>query len=495
MKNIFCLVLCVLTVLLSDICAYAKQGEKETENEIVVDGNEYDAQEFMQRVIECTKRKETITSVVDVYGNLVDFHYDENGYRTEKITQRGKTLYEYDINGNLVKEILPNGETIDYLYMNKEGVTAIYGLKYQETEYSYIIDNDAIVAGLCDMSGQEVCAYQYDVYGFPIHIYEVSNDGFIEHFDNEGDSFVGCVNSIRYTGDCFDAETKMYCIKEGGYYNTQENSVIGNEYYVDMEELFGDRYQALDAAFRAGNLVEGARISSNDVYQLIYAASQYYEQGLRYYTEDYSSYGDSWYSNFSGGKEYYLVARIIYGENTYTSSDSTMETYLKYNRQGIGWEILNRYLEDDYRYKNGRTLFFSDKSSTTAPSFYSVLTKKSAFTSIGGSNAKGYISTANAAYQEAFWVASCMKVCSNFEQWNAVVPRPTGITSQCYNRGTLSSTSAPNSAWKNVIFPGFATDYTGKKNYAEFTYYSSISKFNILFSYSTESLYIDSVYY
>ena len=273
------------------------------------------------------------------------------------------------------------------------------------------------------------------------------------------------------------------------------HSVIGAEYYVDLEELFGEQYQALDAAYRAGKLEEGARISSNDVYQLIYAASQYYEQGLRYYTEDYSSYGDSWYSNFSGGKEYYLVARIIYGENTYTSSDTTMGMYLKYNRQGIGWEILNRYLEDDYRYKNGRTLFFSDKSSTTVPSFYSVLTKNLAFTSIGGSNAKGYISTANTAYQEAFWIVSCMKVCSNFEQWNAVVPRPTGVTSQCYNRGALSSNSAPNSAWKNVIFPGFTTDYAGKKNYANFVYYGSISKFNIIFSYSTESLFIDSVYY
>lgn len=155
--------------------------------------------------------------------------------------------------------------------------------------------------------------------------------------------------------------------------------------------------------------------------------------------------------------------------------------------------ILNRYLEDLYRYDNGLTLYFSNRNSV--PSFYSVLTKNSAFTSINGNNAKAYISTGNVVYQEAFWIASCMKVCSNFEEWNAIVPRPTGVTSQCYNRGALSSTSAPNSAWKNVIFPGFETDYTGRGNYAGFTHYNIISKFNILFSYSSENLYIDSCYY
>lgn len=169
-----------------------------------------------------------------------------------------------------------------------------------------------------------------------------------------------------------------------------------------------------------------------------------------------------------------------------------MEKVYNYNRQGIGWVILNRYLEDHYRSGNGLKMYFSEGD---ALSFYSVLTKKSAFTTLNGKTAKGYISANNVAYAEAFWIASCMRVCNNFQEWNDVVPRPEGITSQCYFRGALSSASAPNAAWKNVVFPGFATDYAGKGNYAEFQYYDIISRFNIMFSDSRESLYVDSFWY
>lgn len=495
MKKSLCIMMCICIVLSSAISVHAGQIEENVGNTITINGCEYDAQQFMQRVIECTKSREPMAYAVDECGDLIEFRYDDNRHRIKKITSSGEFCFEYDTDGKLVKEILPDGETIDYLYTVKDGLAAIYGLMYQETEYTYITDNDEYIAGLCDMSGREVCIYQYDDYGYPVHIYEASIDGVKEHFDNVNDPFVGCVNPIRYRGDCYDAETKMYCIKEGGYYNTQENKVVGDDYYIDKQELFGDQYQALDTAFRTGYKENGMRISSKDVNYLLYAASQYYEDGLGFYNEDYSEYKDTWYTHFSGGKEYYLAARIIYAENTHKEGDAAKKDYLKYNRQGEGWVIINRYLEDDFRYKNGRSLFFSDKNSTTVPSFYSVLTKPSAFTTINGNDAKGYISTANKAYQEAFWVASCMRVCSNFEEWNAVVPRPTGVTSQCFFKGKLSSASAPNSEWKNVIFPGFATDYTGKVNYKEFTYYNDINEFNILFSHSTENLCIDSVYY
>lgn len=497
LQKIIVSALCIHIALFTEVSVFAEQPETESiENNdiIMIDNRGYTAQDFMQRVMDYTEQGEPINNILDDTGKQVEFTYNERGLRERKITEDGTVFYEYDINNNLLSEELPSGEIVEFLY-DTEG--DVYGLLYQNQKYLFIMDESGYIMGLGDAFGQEICIYQYDDYGYPIHVYEISDKEQFEHFDNEGDSFVGCVNPMRYRGDCFDVETGMYYLKDGGYYDSRNNKVIGADCHIDMQELFGDQYKVLDAAYNAQIMGYGneSRISSNDVYQLVYAASRYYEEGLRYYTEDYSSYGDEWYTNFSGGKEYYLVARIIYAENTNTSTDSTMNSYLKYNRQGIGWEILNRYLEDDYRYRNGHTLFFSNKDLATAPSFYSVLTKKSQFTSIEGGNAKGYISTANTAYQEAFWIASCMKVCNNFEQWNAVVPRPAGITSQCYNRGGLSSSSAPNSGWVNVIFPGFTTNYAGKKSYSEFTYYSNISKFNILFSYSTESLYIDSEYY
>lgn len=503
MKKILCAIMCICIVFFSKISVHAGQTEGQTEEQtkenvesiLTINGCEYNAQQFMQRVIECTKRKAPLASAADQFGNSVEFRYDDDGHRIKKITTGGEFRFEYDADGSLVKEILPDGETIHFSYTIKDGLTAICGLVYQGTGYTYCTDEDGIITGLCDLSGQEVCVYQYDGYGCPVHIYETGADGVKEHYDNTGDSFVGCLNPVRYRGECYDAETKMYCLKEGGYYSTQQNKVVGADCYVDKQELFGDKYQALDAAFRTGYKENGMRTPSVDVYNLTYAAVQYYEGGLGYYTGGYDQNDTSWYTNFSSGNQYYLVARIIYAENKNLSNDSIMELYLNYNRQGVGWEIINRYLEDDYRYKNGKTLYFSNRSQTTVPSFYSVLTKSSAFTSLTGSTAKGPMDSSDKAYQEAFWIASCIRVCSNFQEWDAVVPRPTGVTSQCYNRGGLTDKSKPDTGWKNVVFPGYTTDYTGEADYSTFKYSKNISLFNVLFSYKTEKLFIDSVYY
>lgn len=494
MKKSLGIMMCICLVLSSKLSVRAGQIEENVGNTFTVNGCEYDAQQFMQRVMECTKSGDPMARAVDECGRSIAFRYDDNGNRMKKITPGGEFCFEYDKDGNLVKEMLPDGKTIHFIYAVQDGCTAIYGLTYQKTMYVYDKDKDGNIVGLHEVSGQEVCTYQYDDFGYPIHIYETGNDGVKEHFDNVNDPFVGCVNPIRYRGDCYDAETKMYCIKEGGYYDTRENKVIGDDYYVDEQELFGDQYQALNAAFRAGCKENEMRTSSNDDFlHLEYAALQYYEANLGKHTEAYPATDKTWYTNFSGDKQYFLAARIIFAENTHTNQDVLMEKDLNYNRQGVGWVILNRYLEDVYRYDNGRALYFSDKN--VVPSFYSVLTKSSAFTSLNGYNAKQYASASHAAYREAFWIASCMAVCSNFEEWNAIVPRPTGVTSQCYNRGNLSSSSAPHSTWKNVVFPGFETDHAGKGNYAGFIRYDIISQFNVLFSYSTENLYVDSYWY
>lgn len=133
-------------------------------------------------------------------------------------------------------------------------------------------------------------------------------------------------------------------------------------------------------------------------------------------------------------------------------------------------------------------------SGTTVPTFYTILTRNQAFTSINA-HASDAMDADNVAYQEAFWIASCMSVCETFEEWDAIVPRPAGVTHQCYNRGALSSSSKPQSTWSDVVFPGWYTDYAGASNYSAFPYYNSISKFNVLFSYPSENLYIKSVYY
>lgn len=94
-----------------------------------------------------------------------------------------------------------------------------------------------------------------------------------------------------------------------------------------------------------------------------------------------------------------------------------------------------------------------------------------AFASLASGNAKGkIIPSKNEAYREAFMLACLINVCGSFEEYDTIVPRPVGVTYQCYNKGALNSNSQPNSLWSNVRFPGDLAAFTGKSSYAGFTY-------------------------
>lgn len=439
-----------ISVQALEVDAVDKVGEAQSEDIIVINNQGYNAEEFMDRVISCTKATVPLDSLQDKNGNTVKFEYNEKRQRVKKITENGTTVYVWDDCGNICTEILPNGEVVDYAYGETDGNT-ITELRFRGNVYNYIWDEKGIISGLSDATGQVICLYEYNEFGLPLYVYEVDGNRYIEHRDNDDDDFIGCINSIRYTGNCYDVETSMYCTRCGSYFDPENNEVLGSGCIVDMNELFGDQYDTLALAYENGETTTSARLTSNEIYDLTYAAAP--------------------------------------------EGDPTLETYLRYNRQGVGWEILNRYLEDEYRYSIGKGLFYS-ATGTTVPSFYSVLTKSSAFTSLNGDVAKSEIFVSkDVAYQEAFYIAACMKVCDNFEEWNAIVPRPTGVTHQCYNRGSLGANSKPASNWSDVIFPGWSTDYTGASNYSKFAYYSQINSFNVLFSYPSEDLWIKKVYY
>ena len=460
---------------------------------ITIDGNDFNAQEFMNRVLEYTIESDPIKSMNTEDGSVINFEYNDKRQRSKKITEEGCITYTYDNAGNLKSELLPNGKYIEYSYSIKDVNEVADSISYQNNTYYFIVNDEGIITGLLDNNNQIVCEYVYDKNCLTEHIYELKGKKKIEHQDNSGDDFVGCVNSLRYDGKYYDSETGMFCTNTGSYYDTKINKVVGNDCYVNIKKLFGDKYDTLNTKHNASNTISSLSITSTEIQQLLFAASQYYSNTLNENTSAYS--GTTWYTNFNSSSMYYkLAARIIYAENTYTSTDSTMNTFLRYNRQGIAWEITNRLLEDEYRYNNGKTRMFS---STTVPNLYAVLTYNGAFSSLSSTIAKGAMDSSNVVYQQAFWLACCIKVCYNFDQWNAIVARPDGVTSQCYNKGALTSSSSPYYKWRHVVFPGWSTDYTDASSYSAFTYYSSITKFNILHSYKTayETLYIDSVYY
>ena len=380
---------------------------------ITIDGYGYNAQEFMNRVLEYTIVSDPIDSVQVKDGSTIKFEYNESRQRTKKITKEGTISYTYDSFNKLQSELLPNGVYVEYSYNRKNGYEIAESITYKNVTYYYIVDDNSIITGLLDENHQIVCEYVYDKNGITEHIYEINGERKIKHQDNSGGDFVGCVNSLRYNGEYYDPETAMFSINDGSYYDINSNKMIGSNVTVDVKNLFGDQYDELRTKYDLSNENSTSTISSTAMQQLIYEATQYYTYGINEHTGAYS--GNTWYTAFNSPSNHYkLAARIIYGENTYINSNSSLNTYLKYNRQGVGWQLVNRLLEDQYRYNNGKVRTFS--SGTTAPTLYSILTYSGAFEALNSSNAKGSMNPSYEAYQQAFWIASCIKVCSNFEQ-------------------------------------------------------------------------------
>lgn len=471
---------------------------EQNETIITINGKGYNAQEYMDRVLDYTIASNPIDAMETDDGSEIEFEYNDSRQRTEKIIGEERITYDYDEFSNLKSEVLPDKKQITYSYEYTDNANNADSISYCNNTYHYMIE-DGIITGLLDSNNQTICTYTYDENGATKHIYEIRGKKKIEHWDNSSDDFVGCVNSIRYDGKCYDSETDMFYLNTGSYYDTKADELVGDKCYVDMEGLFGDQYETLsnqesqsstDDEMNKASLFS---IPSPLQSELIYAATKRYEDALGTDGDSLLSEGSTWYTKYSSSDMHFkLAARIIYGENTNKGSGSSEIQYLKYNRQGIAWVITNRLLEDKYRKSHSQATCFS---SSSTPSLYSVLTYSGAFASLGSRNAKGAMDSNSIAYQQALLLACYISVCSNFDEYDAVVPRPTGVTYQCYNKGALTSSSSPVSTWSNVRFPGDSTNYTGKSNYTAFPFYSAIGKFNVLHSYSSESLKIQSAYY
>lgn len=217
--------------------------------------------------------------------------------------------------------------------------------------------------------------------------------------------------------------------------------------------------------------------------------------------DEYEGDSSNWYTYFSLSNMYFLCARIIYGENTYYLSDDLayLNDYLKMNRQAEAWIIVNRILEDRLRLENNQPVRFST-SGTTNPTVYTVLTKfgTDGIPEFGAINnqAKGRMDSSNIAYQEALWLACCIHIGQNFDEWNRLIPRCSTTTYQCYNKGNLH-TKTPNADWKIAYIPGWNTDYDYQTDFSAFPEGSDkLEYFNLIHAlHSDGTLRIQTVYY
>lgn len=239
---------------------------------ITINGFNYNAQEFMERVLEHTIESEPIDSMRSKNGTDIKFIYNENRQRIRKITDLGITSYTYDINNNLISEVLPDGELVEYTYSLDDAQTP-KSITYKKDIFYYIIDDNGIIKGLLDGNNQVVCEYEYDENGLSKFIYEIKGEERIIHKDDPGDNFIGCVNSLQYDGKYYDSETDMFCTKYGSYYDAKANKIIGSGVHVDMKKLFGDQYDTLSTMDKNSN-ISTLRISPTEIQQLLYIASQ-----------------------------------------------------------------------------------------------------------------------------------------------------------------------------------------------------------------------------
>ncbi len=464
--------------------SWENNGERKYEQGVLVtiDGVDYSPSQFMDRVIECTENKGTAEDKLNDAGYIVSSEYDESGKRTILSVDKLVSYYKYDAFGRLIHENRNNGVEIDYFY-DVDGLLEAFD--YKGDRYHYVYNEKKIIVGLMDANDNIICHYKYNEFGNPT----------CDTWNFVGD----CINPYRYNQDYYVKSLGLYLLGDYAYYDANQNVVISADVFLNEERLYGH-----ETIFH-----NYANLSATQVSLLMQNAQQYYSNNL--YRNNAAFSGNAWYTSLSGNNDFFLCARIIYAENGYrfaaNEDKGVLNNLLKNNRQAEGWIIVNRLLEDLYRYNHSLGSQFSTFQIGELPSVYSVLTYMQnglAFSSLNSDEAKSAVDPfGNVAYQEAFWIACCIKVCSNFDEWNTIVARPTGVTYQCYNKGSLSYSSAPSSGWGLVYIPGCTTNFTNRSSYAGFPYRDNfepngeswIKYFNVVHSYPSETLKIVNLYY
>lgn len=403
------LAICMLVVFSSVSLAYERENDYEEANEnIMITSVDEDSSETEPFDILEARARGVVSS--DSYGDFslawvsdgsrdilqaaskpdldIDYEYNENGYRTSKTVNDIVTEFTYGtvrrIPNTLISENR-NGLVINYTFdIDPVGSTARCipsGFEIGGTNYQLIFDNSDIISGISDENGKQIVKYEYTD-GLASSIYELDANGDWQEVSNDPQS-IGNINRIRYLGDYFDEET-------GWYYS--------DSYY--------------DAT--AGRFIDGVQTSSNSIETDI---DDLYDECI-----NDPSFGQGmaaksgWYSSLDTVE---IIARLIYGENTYDKSGG----YDRYNeRKAEGWVLFNRVGAPGIKGNS---------------SLRNVCTASDQFSTISGTgsyDARNPV-TSKDAWREAVYIACCLVETSNRSSLNTFIPRPTGISNQLYFYG------------------------------------------------------------
>lgn len=118
------------------------------------------------------------------------------------------TTYKYSSDGYLISEKKEDA-VIEYNYVYDEvtGLMKLYGFTYADAEYVYEYDEAGSIIGIVS-DGNEVVRYIYD-YGVCKQVLGTDDNGtWVEKGDDS--TFIGNINSFRYTQKYLDSETGWY---------------------------------------------------------------------------------------------------------------------------------------------------------------------------------------------------------------------------------------------------------------------------------------------
>ena len=135
----------------------------------------------------------------------VQFKYDHNGLRTQKIvTENGvTTTTNYTLHGKLLMHMTRGTDTLHFFYDANSRPAKV---KYNGTMYTYVHNLQSDIVGIVDSTGALVVEYKYDAWGRPLSV-----EGSLK-------TTLGAVNPFRYRGYVYDEETELYYLRSRYYY-------------------------------------------------------------------------------------------------------------------------------------------------------------------------------------------------------------------------------------------------------------------------------------
>lgn len=379
----------------------------------------------------------------------VNYGYEENR-RISKEVNGEITTYQYAVNGPFLGKMLSatNGvHDLTFTYgtvIDSDGsaVVRAQSFSYASGTYFYIYNESGTVTGL-SQNGIRVIDYVYQN-GIVSKVLAFENGSWVE---KTGDtSSPGNVNPLRLYGYYFDEETQWYYC--GRYYDAVHDCFVDGDYSISLP------YTQL--------LV---RSVPSSVQQQVSDLAVDCFSNPNFGTPIDATSG--WYNSLTDTE---ILARLIYGENTFRTGDQS----------AVCWVVVNRL------------------SSASHPNtLRDVMTQANQFSPISGSGTSlaRCPDTTSAGWSNAVSLACIATVCVSYSNGTSymteLMPPPNGITNQLYYRGLSYFLSHAvdgngclvlgNAILSQVTVPEVGTNYTA---ISQLQAISSPSTRNIFFNVS-----------